>query len=100
MKQFFDHATSDYINGMPRRFTDPETSILTVITYAQLSTMDPQALRNILAEKSVVVTGCPRDENLKFDINGLRTLTGSMSTQISITGLFSYADFRPALIVQ
>lgn len=93
MKQFFDHATLDYIDGMPRRFTDPETSILTVISYAKLLTMDPQALRNMFASKNIVVTGCPRDVNLKFDLNGLRTLTGSMSAQISITGLFFSVAF-------
>ena len=84
----FDHATADYVNSMPRRLSDPETSIFSVITYEMFSTMDPKAIQQKLASKNVVVTGCPHDVNLKFDSHGLRTLTGSMSTQISITGVY------------
>ena len=73
---------------MPRRFTDPETSILSVITYESLSKMDPKAIRQKFASKNVVVTGCPRNVDLKFDSHGLRTLTGSISTQIPIAGLY------------
>ncbi len=71
---------------MPRRFTDPDTSILSVITHDQVKTLDPKALQNMLGSKCVVVTGCPHDASLKFDSHGLRTLTGSMTTQISING--------------
>ncbi|KJA15033.1 hypothetical protein HYPSUDRAFT_149642 [Hypholoma sublateritium FD-334 SS-4] len=85
IKQFFDHATVDYVQGMPRRFTDRETSILSVITYETLSTLGPDAIQEMFSSKNIVVTGCPRDVKLKFDSYGLRTLTGSMSTQISIT---------------
>ena len=78
---------------MPRRFTDPDASILRVVTYETLKALDPEAVQNMLASKSVVVTGCPRDVNLKFDSQGLRTLTGSMTTQISITGLYFSFEF-------
>ena len=78
---------------MPRRLTDPETSVLSVITYETLLNMDPKAMQTMFASKNVVVTGCPRDASLQFDSNGLRTLTGSMSTQISITGLYSYGPY-------
>ena len=73
---------------MPRRFTDPATSILDVITYKTFITMDADAIQQMFSQKNIVVTGCPRDVNLKFDSHGLRTLTGSMSTQISITGQY------------
>ena len=80
---------------MPRRISDPETFILSTITYEALLAMESQSILNMFASKNVVVTGCPRDVNLKFDSDGLRTLTGSMSTQISITGMYSlsFADW-------
>lgn len=87
IKQLFNHATADYIRGVPRRLSDPETSVLSTITYEALLAMDSQSLQNMFASKNVIVTGCPHDVNLKFDSDGLRTLTGSMSTQISITGM-------------
>ena len=83
---------------MPRRFSDPETSILDAITYKTLLTMDADAIQQMFSQKNVVVTGCPRDVNLKFDSHGLRTLTGSMSTQISITGQFGCAASSPLLM--
>ncbi len=83
--------STDYVQGMPRRFTDPDTSMLSVITYETLSTMGPDAIQQMFSQKNVVVTGYPCDINLKFDALGLRTLTGSMSTQISITGTYRSA---------
>ena len=64
---------------------------MSVITYETLSTMGPDAIQQMFSRKNVVVTGYPRDVNLKFDGHGLRTLTGSMSMQISITGLYGSA---------
>lgn len=86
IKAFFDHATSDYVDDMPRRFSAPETSILQSITYEAFEAMEPREVRQLLASKNVVVTGCPHDKKLKFDMKGMRTLTGSMSTQVSLTG--------------
>lgn len=92
IKAFFDHATSDYVADMPRRITAPDTSIFQTMTYEAFEAMEPQAVRELLASKNVVVTGCPHNTNLKFDVKGLRTITGSMSSQISLTGKTCSAD--------
>lgn len=55
--------------------------------------MDSQAVQELLSKKNVIVTGCPHDADLKFDVSGLRTVTGPMSTPISINGTLSHILF-------
>jgi hypothetical protein len=84
-----------YINGLPPHIVDPENSCLAKLRHEDLSVMPAIDIQNKMRHKQVIVTGVPFDETMQFDANGLRTVVGSMTAQISITGLFKLFFFRP-----
>lgn len=55
--------------------------------------MDPSALQEIMGRKHIVVTGIPHDKNVKFDETAMRTLIGSLSSQVSINGAPRFCFF-------
>lgn len=86
-----------YINGLPPHIADPQNSCLAKLQHKDLSIMPAIDIQNKMRHKQVIVTGLPFDETMQFDANGLRTVVGSMTAQISITGLFKLLFFSAYL---
>ncbi|KDR64839.1 hypothetical protein GALMADRAFT_82613 [Galerina marginata CBS 339.88] len=76
-------VTDSYIDGLPPHIADPKKSCLAKLQYEDLPDMPAIDLQNTMRHKQVVVTGLPFDEKMKFDANGLRTIVGSMTAQVS-----------------
>jgi hypothetical protein len=83
-----------YINDRPPHIADPQNSCLAKLEHQDFSTMSASEIQNKMRHKQVVVTGLPFDEKMQFDANGLRTVVGSMTAQISITGSFELFFFQ------
>ncbi|KDR81335.1 hypothetical protein GALMADRAFT_59822, partial [Galerina marginata CBS 339.88] len=92
-------VTDSYIDGLPLHIADPKKSCLAKLQYQDLDNMPAMDLQNTMRHKQVVVTGLPFDEKMKFDANGLRTIVGSMTAQVSISD-FSVIDEQanPAVV--
>ena len=82
-----------YINDRPPHIADPQNSCLAKLEHQDFSTMSASDIQNKMRHKQVVVTGLPFDEEMQFNANGLRTVVGSMTAQISITGRFELFFF-------
>ena len=86
-QEFMELVYDGYIEGHPPHIADPQNSCLAKLQHQDFSTMSAPDIQNKMRHKQVVVTGLPFDEKMEFDANGLRTVVGSMTAQISITGL-------------
>jgi hypothetical protein len=87
-QEFMELVYDGYIEGRPPHIVDPQNSCLAKLHHQDFLTMSASDIQNKMRHKQVVVTGLPFNEKMQFDAKGLRTVVGSMTAQISITGSF------------
>lgn len=82
-----ERAERDYFQERPRFLTDTMMSCIAIEDYEVFNSLSASEQQDVLVEKSaVVIRNWPVDNNLKFDMRGLQTVSACLSVPISIQG--------------
>jgi len=75
----------DYIDGKPRHVVEGATSVFHILTQEEYDKKSVKAIQEILRTQHIVIVGRQQPQ-VKFDANGLRTLT-RLNEPVSIQGV-------------
>ena len=82
-----DRAKDHYIDEKPRFVSKPELSCLAITDYATYNSLDDLGKFKLLDGKTAgVVRNWPVAQDVKFDANGLRTVTACLTSPVGLQG--------------
>lgn len=87
---FLEDVQKHYIDSKAPHVSDASHSIIKIIQYPDFVGMTPSSLQDIMKVKHVVVTGWPINKDAKFDESSMRSLVGSLQSQVYINGWFHF----------
>ncbi len=79
----------NYVNEKPRYLSEPKSSYITVIKYADYKAMSVKAVQDELRNRHIVITEFPTElivptDNVKFDEAGLQLLKNLEANTVDV----------------
>ena len=91
-KKLYELVVANYVENQPRYVSDPDTSQICVLTYAEYKLKSVEEIQSLLRDNHLAITGFPTDQvvptdRVDFDEAGLQLLT-NLEAPIEFQGKF------------